>query len=282
MDDPQPTAPDPTPGDPPGPATPEDDWQPGPPPLRAIAPSAIGGAVVPLAVYYLVRSHVHSDAAALAIAGIPAAIWVVSQFIRRRRLDPIGAIVLFGFVVGLIVSYAMGGNAFVLKVRDSAFTFLFSVACLVSMKVGKRPLTFYIGRALTAGSDPSRVALYDGLWESSAAARATFRTINLVWGFGLMAEAAARVVLAADLSTKTFLAVSPVVGFAFLGSMGACTFFLATRSRHRAPLVDPAIIPANGGGTLWWLRIYLRPTPPAGSAPTPEPDGSAIPVELAE
>jgi hypothetical protein len=276
VDEPQP-APNPTLGDDPDPATPADDWQPGPPPLRAIAPSAIGGAVVPLAVYYLVRSHVHSDADALAIAGIPAVIWVVSQFIRRRRLDPIGAIVLFGFVIGLIVSFAMGGNAFVLKVRDSGFTFLFGLACLVSMKVGKRPLTFYVGRALTAGSDSARTALYDGLWES-AAARATFRTINLVWGFGLMAEAATRVVLAADLSTKTFLAVSPVIGFVFLGSMGVFTFLLATRSRHRAPLVDPAIIPTGGGGTLWWLRIYLRPSPP----PILEAESSAVPVELAE
>ena len=71
------------------------------PSLGSIAPSVVGGAIVPLAVYYLVRSHVGSDADALAIAGIPAAIWVIGQFMRRRRIDPIGAIVLFGFVVGL-------------------------------------------------------------------------------------------------------------------------------------------------------------------------------------
>ncbi|MGH8995808.1 MAG: hypothetical protein ACRDYB_07260, partial [Acidimicrobiales bacterium] len=119
------------------------------------------------------------------------------------------------------------------------------------------------------------------LWESPAA-RATFRTINLIWGLGLMAEAATRVVLAADLSTKTFLAVSPVIGFVFLGSMGACTFVLATRSRHRAPLVDPAVIPADGGSTLWWLRVYLRPSSSAMPPASPEPAGSAVPVELAE
>ncbi|HXW39231.1 MAG TPA: VC0807 family protein [Acidimicrobiales bacterium] len=243
-----------------------DGWEPGPPALRSILPSAIGGAVVPLAVYYLVRSHVHSDADALAIAGIPAAIWVAAQFVRRRRIDPIGAIVLGGFVLGLIVSFALGGNAFVLKVRDSAFTFGFGLAAIVSGFSGRRPLTYFVGRALSAGSNPRRVALYDQLWEL-APARATFRIINLVWGFGLMLEASARVVLAADLSTKTFLAVSPVVSFGCLGVMGALTVSLSTRSRHRAPLVDPATVPAGGGGTWWWLRVYLGEPPRALAEP---------------
>jgi hypothetical protein len=232
-------------------------WEPGLPPLRAIAPSAIGGAVVPLAVFYLVRSHVSSDAVALAIAGIPAAIWVTTQWIRRRTLDPIGAIVLSGFVVGLIVSYALGGNAFVLKVRDSAFTFFFGVGSLVTARFGKRPLTFYIGRALTAGSDPHRAQLYNELWEVPPA-QATFRVINLAWGVALVCDAAARVLLAANLSTKTFVAISPVTGLVFIGGMSVFTFWLVRRSRHWAPLVPEADIPPGGGSTWWWLRVYLK------------------------
>ena len=242
------------------PAAAEDGWEPGLPPLRSIAPSVVGGAVVPLAVYYLVRSHVSSDADALAIAGIPASLFVLGQFVRRRRIDPIGAIVLFGFAVGLIVSFAMGGNAFVLKVRDSAFTFLFGLASIVTTRFGRRPVLFYIGRALSAGSDPTRSAHFDELWDLPPA-RATFRLLGLLWGFGLMVEAATRVVLAADLSTKSFLAVSPLISVAFIGAMGAATFGLVTRSRSRAPLVDPAAIPDGGGGTWWWLRIYLLPAP---------------------
>lgn len=240
----------------------EEGWEPGLPSLRSIAPSVVGGAIVPLAVYYLVRSHVRSDADALAIAGIPAAIWVLGQFIRRRRIDPIGAIVLFGFVVGLTVSFAMGGNAFVLKVRDSAFTFLFGVASVVTTRFGRRPVIFYLGRALSAGSDSARSAHYDTLWELPPA-RATFRLLGLLWGFGLMAEAAVRVLLAAELTTKSFLALSPAVTAVFIGSMAAATFALVTRSRTRAPLVDPAAIPEGGGGTLWWLRVYLQPPPAA-------------------
>lgn len=238
------------------PALDEEGWEPGLPPLRSILPSAIGGAVVPLGVYYLARSHVSSDAVALAIAGIPAAAWVCLQFLWRRRIDPIGAIVLFGFGAGLAVSFALGGNAFVLKVRDSGFTFLFGLACVVSARFANRPLTFYVGRGLSAGTDPVRGRRFDELWEVPPA-RATFRLINLVWGIGLMFDAATRVLLAADLSTKTFLAVSPVVSGAYLGSMGLFTVWIVGRSRHRAPLVSD--VPAGGGSTWWWLRAYLVP-----------------------
>lgn len=237
-----------------------DGWEPGVPPIRSILPSAVGGAIIPLAVYYLVRSHVGNDADGLAIAGIPAALWVCFQFVRRRRIDPIGAVVLTGFVLGLVVSFAMGGNAFVLKVRDSAFTFVFGLTAVVSGLSGRRPVTYFIGRALSAGSDPRRSAMFDQLWDIPPA-RAAFGFINYIWGVGLMLEATTRVVLAAKLSTKAFVAVSPAIGFAFIGSMGAATAWLAARSRHRAPMVDPEMIPPGGGNMWWWMRVYLGPAP---------------------
>jgi hypothetical protein len=255
---------------------PGEGWEPGLPPLRAIAPSAIGGAVVPLAVFYLVRSHVGSDASALAIAGIPAALWVAVQWIRRRTIDPIGALVLAGFVVGLSASYALGGNAFVLKVRESAFTLFFGLGSLITARFGRRPLTFYVGRALSAGSDRQRIQLFDQLWEVPAA-RATLRIINLVWGFGLVFDATARVLLAANLSTKAFVGISPVIGLVFIGGMSVFTIWLTRRSRQRSPLVAEDGLPADGGSALWWLRVYLAPdamlAPDAVLAPESPPGG---------
>ncbi len=179
-------------------------WEPGAPSLRAMGPGAIGGAVVPLAVYYLVRPHVNGDAPALMIAGAPAAAWVAFEWLRRRRIDPIGCIVLFGFVAGIIASLLLGGSAFVLKVRDSAFTAMFGLICLSSLWA-RRPLMFFIGRALSAGDDPAKTAAYDELWEMPTAPR-TFRLITAAWGAGLIAEAGARVLLAVSLPTGPFLA----------------------------------------------------------------------------
>jgi hypothetical protein len=209
---------------------PAQEWEPGAPSLRAMAPGAIGGGVVPLAVYYLVRSHVGSDAPALMIAGAPAAGWIGLQWLRTRRIDPIGGIVLFGFIAGLLASVLLGGSAFVLKVRDSAFTALFGLGCLVSL-LAPRPLMFHIGRSLSAGNDPAKLAAYEELWSMPTAPR-TFRLITVVWALGLMGEAAARVVLAEVLPTGPFLAVSPVLGGVVLGSLFGFTVWFSRRARR--------------------------------------------------
>jgi hypothetical protein len=214
------------------PSDPKDGWEPGAPTLRALAPSAIGGAIIPLGVYYAVRHHVHGDATALALAGIPAAGWVALAWIRRRKLDPIGAVVLFGFGAGLLISAAMGGNAFVLKVRDSVFTALFGIACLASLRLFPRPLMFIIGRALSAGEDPARIKAYDELWELPPARR-TFAIITMVWGFGLISEAAARITMAALLPTGAFLAASPALAAAAFGGMFTFTVWYTRWSRQR-------------------------------------------------
>lgn len=205
-------------------------WEPGAPSLRAVAPGLVGGGLVPLAVYYSVRSHVHGDATALMIAGAPAAAWVAVQWARVRRIDPIGAITLFGFLAGIVASVLLGGSAFVLKVRDSAFTCLFGLLCLASL-VRRRPLMFYIGRTLSAGGDRARLEAYDALWEMPTGAR-TFRIITCAWGFGLMAEAGLRVVLAVLLPTGPFLAASPVLAAVVIGGLFAFTVWFSRRARR--------------------------------------------------
>jgi hypothetical protein len=214
-----------------------------------MAPSVIGGAVIPLAVYYLVRHQVNSDAVALAIAGIPAAAWVLVQWVRHRHIDPIGAIVLCGFVGGLIISAALGGDAFVLKVRDSALTFLLGVACLVSLRI-RRPVMFYIGRSLSAGANPARRAAYDGLWDRPGGPHA-FRVITAVWGVGLIGDAGLILLLGSTLTTGVFLATSPSVSTALLSGLFAFSVWYI-RAAQRP---DPQQLTWRGGAEPAATRI---------------------------
>lgn len=217
-----------------------ESWEPGPPSVRAMAPGVIGGAIIPLAVYYTVRPHLGGDAPALMIAGVPAAAWVAIQWARQRRIDPIGAIVLFGFVAGVIVSVALGGSAFVLKVRDSGFTCVFGLACLASL-TRRKPVMFYIGRAMSAGSDPAKLAVYDQLWDVPTAPR-TFRIITVAWGAGLIVEGTARVILAMTLPTETFLAVSPVLAAVVIGGL----FTFSVRWSKRARRIGEELFATTG------------------------------------
>jgi hypothetical protein len=208
------------------------DWEPGVPSLRDLAPSIVFGAVIPLAVYYLVRHHVHTDADALIIAGIFPCLWVIVQFIRQHKIDPVGAVVLFGFAVGVLTSTLMGGNAYVLKARDSVFTALFGLACLGSLLAGARPLIFYVGRFLSAGNDPAKVEAFDQLHDLPTGRR-TFRVLTAVWGVGLLIDACTRLSLAAIISTGPFLAISPVITGVCLGAMFLFTVYYSNRARQR-------------------------------------------------
>lgn len=208
-------------------ASPVEPWEPGAPSVGVIAPSLIAGVAVPLAVYFTVRRHVSSDATALIIAGTFPAAWVAVQWVRTRRVDIIGAITLFGFLAGVLASHLLGGNAFVLKVRDSAFTALFGIACLISLRL-RRPMMFHIGKALSCGDDPRRRAAYDELYEIEEAQR-VFALITVCWGIGLILDAAGRVLLAAMLSTASFLIVAPILaGIVF----GGLFVFTGVYSRH--------------------------------------------------
>jgi hypothetical protein len=197
-----------------------------------------------------VRHHVNGDAIALALAGLPAAAWLFVQWVRQRRLDPIGAAVVLGFVGGLIISAALGGNAFVLKVRDSAFTCLLGIACLVSLRF-RRPVMFYLGRALSAGDDPARLAAYNGLWVRPGGPH-VFRVITAFWGVGLICDAGLRLLLAATLSTGAFLATSPAAAGVIFCGLFVFALWYSRSARKR-------------GGTALPSRLGSQP---AGQQPT--------------
>ena len=224
------------------------EWRPGIPSIREHLPSLIWGAALPIGVYFLVRSHVRTDSAALVVAGCFSAGWILVQFVRRRRVDAVGLVVLSGFAVGVISSTLLGGNTYVLKVRDGFFTALFGVACIVTVFTHDRPTLFYVGRYLSAGSDPDKVSAFDRLHELPVG-RHTFRVLSVVWGVGLVIEAAFRLTLADVLPTGTFLAVSPFITAGVVGSLFAFTALYTRRieSGGAAPSASVVPEPASDG-----------------------------------
>jgi hypothetical protein len=214
------------------------------PSVREHLPSAVFGAAIPLAIYFLVRGHVHGDTQALIIAGSFSVAWVLFEALRRRRIDLVGTIVLFGFAVGVLSSTLLGGNSYVLKIRDAAFIAAFGVFCIVTLFTHGRPALFYVGRYLSAGRDPVKAAAYDSLHDLPAGRR-TFRILSVVWGIGLIVEATARMIIAGVLPTGTFLAVSPFITASAIGSLFAFTVIYAKRAQMAA-LMSPVAMEGDG------------------------------------
>ncbi len=217
------------------------------PSVREHLPSLVFGAALPIGVYFVARSHVHTDAQALIVAGCFSVGWILLQAARQRRVDFVGAIVLFGFAVGVVSSTLLGGNAYVLKVRDAFFTLVFGVVLIVTLFTHDRPALFYVSRYLSAGNDPTRVSAFDRLHEVPVGRRA-FRVLSVVWGIGLVVEASLRMLLADVLPTGTFLATSPALTASVIGSLFAFTALYSRRVQEAAlaTATAPVTTPAQG------------------------------------
>lgn len=196
--------------------------------LGALSPSmllrqALTGGVAPIVVYEIARHAGGSDANALAWSAAPPAIAITLEWLWRKQLNVIGAIVLTGILLGLGAVTVLHGNELLLKMRESVVTGLFGLVCLTSLVLPVRPALFYVGRALAATADRQRGADFDALWDN-AEARRVFVVLTLGWGMGLVTEAGVRALLALELSTARFLAVTPVVGWIVVGSLLWWTF----------------------------------------------------------
>jgi hypothetical protein len=239
-------------------------WQPGLPSVREHLPSVIFGAALPIGAYFFVRPYVHTDAQALIVAGGCSVGWIILQFVRRRRVDLVGAAVLVGFTFGVVTSALLGGNAYVLKVRDGFFTLLVGIVCIVTLYTQDRPAFFYVNRYLSAGNDPAKVSAFDRLHDMPAG-RHTFRTLSVVWGIGLVVEASARLTLADLLPTGTFLAVSPFITGSVIGGLFAFTAVYMKRTQMESSTLMARIVhdaaPDSG------------PRPDAGVDTAPAEDG---------
>lgn len=205
--------------------------QPPRPPWRAIAMSMVLDAALPFAAYHVLEGQGLSTVAALSASAVFPAIGVILGFVRGRRLDGLGLLVLAAIAISVVTSLVSGNARFVL-VKESFLTGAFGLLMLGSL-LARRPLMFYFGRKFRAGGDPEAVRRWDDLWQYASFRRAN-RVMTLVWGMVFLAEAVARVIMAYTLSVSVVQAVGSVMGFAVVGVLVAWTTAYGHRVRRRA------------------------------------------------
>jgi len=206
---------------------------------RALLPQILTGGVAPFVAYQLARHGGMSDASALAISSGPPTLAVMGEWAWRRRLNVIGAIALVGIVAGLVSMAFLNGDELVLKMRESVVTGAFGVVCLGSLVLPVRPVMFFMGRAMAGGGAAGQAEEFETLWERPESRRA-FTVITAVWGIGLVLEAGFRALLAFELPTGRFLAVTPVLGWGVVGLLIYVTISYTRSTRRRAEELEVA------------------------------------------
>jgi hypothetical protein len=184
---------------------------------------------LPFACYSLVQPR-FGDVRGLLASSVPPILWSLAEFARRRRVDAVSILVLAGIALSL-VAFIGGGSVKFLQLRENLVTGAIGLVFLGSAAIGK-PLIYQLAVAgaarQSAAAKTELVQLKDNPYFRRAM---TFMT--LVWGFGLLGATAIACVLVFTLSIRTYLIVSPFVGYGIMGALALWTFWFSRRERKR-------------------------------------------------
>src|SRR5215469_6942662 len=178
--------------------------------FRQMLPTLIYDVALPIVAFNLLTKYGVSTLLALVTGGIFPAANNIMVWIKSRRLEPLGIIVMIFIAVGTAASL-ISGSAFFALIKDSFLTATFGLICLLSL-LAERPLMFYVNRQFVAGDDPVRLKWWNGLWQFENFRRSQ-RLVTTVWGVSSTTEALLRVAFALVMSPAQVVAISPVMAF---------------------------------------------------------------------
>jgi intracellular septation protein A len=155
-------------------------------------PSAIvSDVLVPLALYYVLRTAGASVYLALLLGATAPALRTLAGLIASRTVDCLGTFMLTTLLVGVGLSLISGSPRFLLA-KEAWVTAVTGGWFLISAR-GRRPLAFVFARALLEGRRVFTNQSWDALWERF---HRTFRISSVIWGAGMLTDAALRVLIA--------------------------------------------------------------------------------------
>ena len=193
--------------------------------------------VLPYVVYDYAKPAL-GEVGALIASSAPPLVWSLLEFVRRRRVDAVSLLALGGIALSLL-AFLGGGSVHVLQLREKLVTALIGFVFLASAAVG-RPLIYQLARAGLARRKPSELVAFEAL-RDNAGFRRSMTLMTLVWGFGLLGEAALSGVLVYVLSVREYLIVGPILGNGAMGALGLWTFWFSRRQRRRRASQDSRV-----------------------------------------
>jgi hypothetical protein len=152
----------------------------------------------PVLLYYVLRRGGASyDLALLAGAVLPAVGSLVT-LISQRRADPVATLMVVSMLSALAGSL-ISGSPRLLLAKDGLMTGLWGGWFLASAR-GRRPAALVFARPLMEGMRMFAGRSWDVLWETEPRFRRIWRASTVLWGMGLLLDAAIRVAISYTLA----------------------------------------------------------------------------------
>jgi hypothetical protein len=184
---------------------------------------------LPLVTYYALHLLGFDNWVALLGATFAAGARVLLVAIRDRALNAFAMLMMIVFGLGLGLAFLTGDPRFLLA-KDSITTALVGISFLVTAALG-HPLTLAAARTWA----PDRAAELAEHYRTDPTARRWHVKVSVVWGAGLLAEAAIRVGLVYLLPIEVAVGVSAALMITVFGSLILWTAWdLKRRQQARA------------------------------------------------
>jgi hypothetical protein len=187
----------------------------------------------PLVVYRLCRAAGVSEVWSLVISGLPPGIGVMFDLLRWRTLEVVGAVVLGGIALSIVLAF-ISNNPQVVLLEGAALTAAFGVGCLASLN-RRRPLIFYFAQAFYGGRHSADGMELDADFDRYADARSFWKIVTTVWGITYLAEAIVRAVVIQYVSTGAALTFNRIVPWLLFALLFGWTFWWGNRLRGEKP-----------------------------------------------
>ncbi|GGP00802.1 VC0807 family protein [Wenjunlia tyrosinilytica] len=213
----------------------------------------------PIVIYYVLRSAGVGNILALTVGSLVPATSSVITFARERKVDALGAFVTALMALSIAASLITDSPRFLL-VKDGWLTGAAGMGFLATLR-GRRPLAFTFSRPLLERQFSDSSGSWDELWERVPRFRRIWRVSTVIWGVGLLIDAAVRAVMAYTLPVD----VVPALGGAQYGVFTVLMLVIVNIHQSRAGLWSILRSGAREQGTSEQERAGWR----SGSARPP-------------
>jgi hypothetical protein len=197
--------------------------------IKRLLPVLIKDIVPPVGTYYILHAAGVNDWLALLGGAVVSGALLVGEAVRSRRLDVFSGFMLGIFGVGLVAALLFDDPR-LMVLKASLTSAVVGAAFLISCLAGK-PLTYLAYRKAISG-DPAAVAELEAKYDEIPRVRNLMRSMSMIWGVGLLAEAVARAVLAYRLPVSTMVGLSTVLTIGTIALLLVITVQVAKRAKQ--------------------------------------------------